>query len=1407
MIKHLLLPVLFCTSLLAPAQRYTSLLTLENGPVEQSARNYPLAKNPAGEIYTALPFNEVMSLGGTTLTPLSSTTDLALVKLDASGDFLWMKAFGTDHSDDVFDLVVDENGQVYVSWVAGTGFASYYFDESGIDPGGPSGFWNGITCFSGEGTTLWHRSSAPGGSAVMACHPGESGVFTGDQNAIRRLDASGGTMWELLPQPLGAFRIRSIGVADGLLTVGGDSFNNQNTVTVDTVTSTVEWINGAAVFLLDTAGHALWGRSVGNFNGSYAEDIRNIAIDPVSHDVYCALAATAGPITFAGELLFNPLGPGNPYIAVLKYDAAGNEQWGRHMHAFSIALHHLSLLGNGDVVIGGKTSSSTSAMLNGVGYDQGSGNGVKAYVAALHADGTTAWVKNEPRQGNTSTGGTNTTVYGTLSMADGTIMTSCYYWPTTGNGSIIAGCLSEPTVTDGLLFCRIDPDDVEPLPNVLFEHSMSGDLLFARAPAQQGAADLSWSYGDATTGAGERVAHVYAAPGTFQVCLNASNNCGTAVHCETVDFAGLRDMEPRKGGQGGLISVLVLGGGFNAATTFKLTRTGEADLLPTLTTFGNSGTLFGRLDLTGVALGPWNVEVDVPGLGVFTLADAFTVEPLRRAEVQVKINGSRAFRAFVYGQQVIRVSNTGNEDALLVPLYIEMPAANDVIWFAEAIDRHDVPGNEATNAILDASGDDYDQLTLTDMGYGLKRVEMLIPIIGGNSFVDYRLWIRGPISTFAATATVFPPMIGSTALSDPAVMPEPSPFLFYLQDAAEWYYHEEFDNAQMGAAFRESIRNYADHLAGQPGGTGGWGFGATNPGFANVGGIGNVNIGPNVGSGYGTTPVVVGPPWTVVEGNNPPTNPPTPPPPAGPPPPPPPTNPPPPTCTYFGCCNGGCGTEPEPEDWPWDEPVVEWDPDGDGEFEPFDPPRPETKPDETGDEDEDLTQPEYPTDPDDPEEEFGCLNCDEATEDDTDPEGQSGMEDCDTCDEYTEDDVQFGEEVDEDGGEDTDQALIGFFSSYDPNAIYGPVRNGDIYLNNVKNHAYTITFENLATAALPARTVVVIDTLDVTKFDPNSFRFSTITIGDDAVISLEPDVWSANHLVDLSGVSGLYVGVHAQFDPLTGVIRCEFTSIDPQTMAEPLDPLVGFLPPNTVANEGTGAISYIVNFRTAVQHGEAISNRAAIYFDTNDPIVTNTHTNIIDFQDPVGEVLDLPSPNTTDTLHLQLSSTDDLSGVAFHHVFVSVNNHLYRRIATTTRTDIPFIVSPGHTYRFFSLAVDKAGNVESVPNDPYLQPDAFTDFSTSVAERNADFSVTAFPNPARNLVTCEVRLPAASRVRFELLDQLGKHVTLPTLPSLLRMSAGEHRIAVPIGDLQVGVYTLRVSTERGARSVKVAVVR
>ena len=81
-----------------------------------------------------------------------------------------------------------------------------------------------------------------------------------------------------------------------------------------------------------------------------------------------------------------------------------------------------------------------------------------------------------------------------------------------------------------------------------------------------------------------------------------------------------------RGGNNGVVSVVILGSGFQSGAAAKLVRSGQPDILGTQVQVAASGeSLATTLDLTARALGDWDVVVVNPGSQATTLPCGFTM--------------------------------------------------------------------------------------------------------------------------------------------------------------------------------------------------------------------------------------------------------------------------------------------------------------------------------------------------------------------------------------------------------------------------------------------------------------------------------------------------------------------------------------------------------------------------------------------------------------------------------------------------------------------------------------------------------------------------------------------------------------------------------------------------------------
>src|SRR5260370_31263405 len=114
--------------------------------------------------------------------------------------------------------------------------------------------------------------------------------------------------------------------------------------------------------------------------------------------------------------------------------------------------------------------------------------------------------------------------------------------------------------------------------------------------------------------------------------------------------------------------------------------------------------------------------------------------------------------------------------------------------------------------------------------------------------------------------------------------------------------------------------------------------------------------------------------------------------------------------------------------------------------------------------------------------------------------------------------------------------------------------------------------------------------------------------------------------------------------------------------------------------------------------GVQITNAASIVFDFNGSISTRTVTNAIDATAPMSSISALPS-EVLPLFNVTWLGQDETngSGVASFTIYVSEDGSAFIEWLTTTSTSALFNGAYGHSYRFYSVARDNVGNVETAP--------------------------------------------------------------------------------------------------------------
>ena len=161
----------------------------------------------------------------------------------------------------------------------------------------------------------------------------------------------------------------------------------------------------------------------------------------------------------------------------------------------------------------------------------------------------------------------------------------------------------------------------------------------------------------------------------FQPTLTENAFDGTDWFFSVLGSGTIGSVRPARGGNNGGATLTVRGAGFQSdAVGSLLSSTGTVVASVTAVNVavdGSSADFVFTLD--GVAPGSYDLRITNPDTSVFTKAAAFTVEAGGTPALSVQVIGRPKIRTGVASTFQIVVSNTGSQDAYMVPLWVTVP--------------------------------------------------------------------------------------------------------------------------------------------------------------------------------------------------------------------------------------------------------------------------------------------------------------------------------------------------------------------------------------------------------------------------------------------------------------------------------------------------------------------------------------------------------------------------------------------------------------------------------------------------------------------------------------------------------------------------------------------------------------
>ena len=291
-----------------------------------------VAVDAASNVYVVGTYSSAFTFGGSVGMGIAGTTDVFIAKYNSKGDAMWIQRITGDETDEVKDIAIDANGDVYVTGEVSTN-AGYYSSPDDVRLGvisrkpvkGKSDAF--LAKYNRDGNLIWFRNYGggnPEAATSIALH--SSGIYlTGNFGAAN--------------------------TSLGNITLGGLGVEGK-----------------FEMFLakLNYSGDVLWAVSSGGFESDFAS---NVAVDS-DGNVYL-LGSYESPGTFRSASGASKMYTSNvtPDIFIAKYDAFGNLQAFHHgnsgtfVYGNSLAINNGALYATGTV--GGNKYGATSVDYRG----------------------------------------------------------------------------------------------------------------------------------------------------------------------------------------------------------------------------------------------------------------------------------------------------------------------------------------------------------------------------------------------------------------------------------------------------------------------------------------------------------------------------------------------------------------------------------------------------------------------------------------------------------------------------------------------------------------------------------------------------------------------------------------------------------------------------------------------------------------------------------------------------------------------------------------------------------------------------------------------------------------------------------------------------------------------------------
>ena len=364
----------------------------------------------------------------------------------------------------------------------------------------------------------------------------------------------------------------------------------------------------------------------------------------------------------------------------------------------------------------------------------------------------------------------------------------------------------------------------------------------------------------------------------------------------------------------------------------------------------------------------------------------------------------------------------------------------------------------------------------------------------------------------------------------------------------------------------------------------------------------------------------------------------------------------------------------------------------------------------------------------------------------------------------------------------------------DPNLMTGPAGFGtEKWVRGAAQMPYRVDFENLpGVASAPAQVVRITVPIDP-NLDLTTFRVGSMGFGGVYQVNVPAGRTSYSSQTFYSDL-GLSVRVTAGINLATREASWVFTTLDPATGQQPVNPLVGFLPVNDTFGRGTGFATYTIQPYANAFSGSTVQAQASIQFDVNTPVPTNSASNRVDTRQPTSLAINPIAQLDPSRVRVSWNGTDDSTGAGLANVtlYMRQDAGAFTPVAPPTGgSSLEVPVTQGHTFGFYTLAADNVGNAEASKATPEA---AVTLGTPQLGVEGGLPRVTQlhqnYPNPFRGGTKVRFDLARPETVTLDVYDVQGRLVSKPL--DAKKLEAGSHVIDVSRLPRGASVYFYRL---------------